>query len=50
MYKEERVGLRWFTPFSCMYEAREVYSLRKLRERSYSHGFSYAGSVSVQPL
>lgn len=32
-------------PFSCIHAAWVVYSLRKLRERSYSHGFSHSVSV-----
>lgn len=31
-------------PFSCIHAARVVYSLRKLKERSCSHGFSHSGS------
>lgn len=34
-----------FAPFSCIHAARVVYSLRKLRERSCSHGYSHSGSV-----
>lgn len=32
-------------PFSCIHAVRVVYSLRKLRERSCSHGFSHSVSV-----
>lgn len=32
-------------PFSCIHAARVVYSLRKLRERSFSHGLCHSGSV-----
>lgn len=33
-----------FALFTCIHEAREVYSRRALRERSRSHGFCHSGS------